>query len=94
MAGLTGLITAAILGAAFRSTRRLECVALGLIAGGASGNILDRVRQGAVTDFLDVYWRGWHWPTFNLADVTITLGAALLILAWINERRSRMPAHG
>jgi signal peptidase II len=60
---------------------RLEAAAVGLIAGGASGNIIDRMRQGAVTDFLDFHASGWHWPTFNLADVAIVLGVTVLLAA-------------
>jgi signal peptidase II len=55
-------------------------LAVGLIFGGALGNLVDRVRFGAVVDFLDVYWRGWHWPAFNVADSAITMGVALLAL--------------
>ncbi|MDR1008710.1 MAG: signal peptidase II [Rickettsiales bacterium] len=51
-----------------------------LVASGAIGNILDRVRYGAVVDFLDFHIRGWHWPAFNFADVCICLGVLLLIL--------------
>jgi disulfide bond formation protein DsbB len=49
--------------------------------GGALGNIIDRLRQGAVTDFLDFYWRDWHWPTFNVADIASRLGAVLILAA-------------
>ena len=55
-------------------------LALGLIFGGAVGNLVDRGRFGAVTDFLDVYWRGYHWPAFNVADSAISVGVALLAL--------------
>ena len=55
-------------------------LALGLIVGGAVGNLVDRGRFGAVTDFLDVYWRGYHWPAFNVADSAISVGVALLAL--------------
>ena len=55
-------------------------VALMLILGGAAGNVLDRLRLGYVIDFIDVYYGSWHWPTFNIADSGITLGAILLIL--------------
>ena len=53
-------------------------VALGLIFGGATGNLLDRWRYGAVVDFLDVFWREYHWPAFNVADSAITVGVTLL----------------
>ena len=55
-------------------------VGLGLVVGGASSNLLDRIRFGQVVDFLDVYYRSYHWPTFNLADSAIVVGAGLLIL--------------
>jgi len=57
---------------------RNRLAALGLILGGALGNIHDRLRWGAVVDFLDFQWRGHHWPAFNLADLAICLGAGLL----------------
>ena len=53
---------------------------LALIMGGASSNLLDRIRSGQVVDFLDVYYRSYHWPTFNLADSAIVVGAGLLLL--------------
>ena len=62
-----------------RSQRRLEAVAYGIIIGGALGNILDRLRYQAVPVFLDLYYGLYHWPSFNLADVAIVCGAALLL---------------
>lgn len=53
-------------------------VAIGLIFGGAVGNLIDRVRWGAVVDFVDVHWRGYHWPAFNVADSAITVGVTVL----------------
>lgn len=53
--------------------------ALGLILGGAIGNVIDRIAYGHVIDFLDFYVGTWHWPAFNIADSVITLGAAMLI---------------
>ncbi len=55
-------------------------VALGLIAGGALGNMIDRIRFGFVVDFLDVYLRTYHWPAFNVADAAITVGVTLFIV--------------
>ena len=55
------------------------CIALALILGGAIGNVLDRLLYGAVVDFIDVHYQGWHWPAFNIADSAITLGVILLI---------------
>ena len=57
---------------------RLFFIGLGLITGGALGNLIDRVRFRSVIDFLDVSFRGWHWPAFNLADSAICVGAALV----------------
>ena len=60
---------------------RLEAAAyIGLI-GGALGNVVDRLRLGAVVDYLDLHWRGMHWPAFNLADILVVGGAGLLALA-------------
>jgi signal peptidase II len=64
-------------------THRLQWeagVGLALILGGASSNLLDRVRMGRVVDFLDLYFRSYHWYTFNLADSAIVVGACFLIL--------------
>lgn len=67
---------------------RWELIGLSLMAGGALGNIWDRWRQGAVTDFLDLHWAGWHWPTFNMADVAITSGVGLILLGAIRGSRA------
>ncbi|MGB5472783.1 MAG: signal peptidase II [Gammaproteobacteria bacterium] len=55
-------------------------LALTLILGGAIGNLIDRLLYGHVIDFIDVYYKTWHWPTFNIADSAISIGAALLVL--------------
>jgi signal peptidase II len=67
---------------------RLTPLALGLIFGGAVGNLLDRGRFGAVVDFLDFYWRGYHWPAFNAADSAITVGVSLLALRMLTAPSS------
>jgi signal peptidase II len=56
---------------------RLQRVAAALIAAGAIGNAIDRLRFGRVVDFIDLHWGGWHWPAFNIADAAITTGAVL-----------------
>jgi signal peptidase II len=61
--------------------------AIGLIVGGALGNVVDRIRHGAVVDFLDFHMGYWHWPAFNLADSAICLGVALLLLDGLLLRR-------
>lgn len=63
-----------------RPQERLARVGLSLILGGALGNLIDRFRAGYVTDFVDVYWRTWHFWAFNVADASITIGAALVFL--------------
>jgi signal peptidase II len=63
-----------------------EQSAIGLIFGGAVGNLIDRTRFGAVVDFVDVYYRDWHWPAFNVADSAITVGVAVLALVVLLER--------
>jgi signal peptidase II len=69
-----------------------EQTAMGLIFGGAVGNLIDRVRFGAVVDFVDVHFRGWHWPAFNVADSAITVGVAVLVLVMIADRSPSSPA--
>jgi signal peptidase II len=56
-----------------------EAIAYSLILGGAMGNLIDRVFRGYVVDSFDFYWRDWHWPAFNLADIAIVLGALLFV---------------
>ncbi len=60
--------------------QKLFCFALACILGGAVGNVIDRLVHGHVIDFLDFHWAGWHFPAFNVADSTITIGAVCLIL--------------
>lgn len=63
-----------------REKSRLMQLALGFVIGGALGNVIDRVRIGAVFDFLDVHIGEHHWPAFNVADSFICIGAVLIIL--------------
>ena len=58
---------------------KLLALALSLILGGAVGNLIDRVLLGHVLDFIDVWWGGWHFPAFNVADSAITVGAILML---------------
>jgi len=64
----------------FGRESRLLTVALSLVAGGAVGNLVDRLRFGSVVDFIDWYWRSHHWYTFNVADSAISVGAVLLFV--------------
>ncbi len=62
-------------------------ISLTLIFGGAVGNLIDRIRFGAVVDFLDFYIGTWHWPAFNAADSAISIGAALMIWEMLVSRK-------
>lgn len=70
------------------SQSMLLIISLTLIFGGAVGNLIDRVRFGAVVDFLDVYIRTAHWPAFNVADSAITVGAVLMIWGMMVQRKT------
>lgn len=71
----------AILGVWLWRVRRPDlAISIGMIMGGALGNVIDRLRLGAVVDFLDLHISGFHWPAFNLADSFITIGALYLII--------------
>jgi len=61
--------------------------ALALIVGGALGNAIDRVGYGYVIDFIDLYWKNYHWPAFNIADSAITVGAGLLVALMLFEKK-------
>ena len=77
---VTLAITAGMVFWLIREHRRWTVIGLGLIIGGAVGNLIDRLRFGAVADFLDVHAFGYHWPAFNAADSAITVGAIVIIL--------------
>jgi len=79
---------------AFLSARLLPAggwaaaLSLGLIFGGAVGNLVDRGRFGAVVDFIDLHWQNYHWPAFNVADSAITVGVGLLALRLLVSHKS------
>ena len=58
-------------------------VVAGLVAGGAVGNLIDRMRVGYVIDFLDFHYGRWSWPAFNVADAAISIGVGVLVLSWV-----------
>jgi signal peptidase II len=91
------VVALVILGRLYRATRPddvLRVVALGLVCGGAMGNLIDRVRSPiGVVDFMDIGFRDWRWPTFNVADIAVSVGAFLLAWAlWGEERYSEAHA--
>lgn len=90
---LLPLVTAAIAASLalwlYRAERPRVALGLGLIVGGAIGNLIDRVRFGAVADFLDFHAFGLHWPAFNAADSGITVGAAVILLDALLTREEK-----
>ena len=83
----TGVIIGFVLHYLFVRAKNYERVPLALIAGGAIGNLIDRIRFGAVVDFLDFHIGGIHWPAFNIADICIVVGVGLYLLNWYIARR-------
>ncbi len=83
----TGVIIALLLYYLIMRCKHYERTPLILIIGGAIGNLVDRLRFGAVIDFLDFHIGGAHWPSFNIADAFITIGILVYILNWWMERR-------
>lgn len=71
------------------SSARLQLAALSLILGGAIGNLIDRADLGFVIDFIDIYYKNYHWPVFNMADSAICIGAVLLLIDLCKNRDSK-----
>jgi len=70
--------------------QQLQRLGLALVFSGAIGNLIDRLRLGAVIDFIDVHWYQSHWPAFNVADSAITIGVAFLLIdLWREEKRRK-----
>lgn len=92
LVGFTGVIAAVVAGWMWRERRMGDTLALGLVLGGALGNILDRVRFGFVVDFLDLHIGEWRpFLVFNLADAAISIGVAILLLRALFSRSDRRP---
>lgn len=88
--GLFGAVVVALLLVWLgKAENRRIAIGLGLVIGGAAGNIIDRAVHGAVVDFLDFHYAGWHWPAFNIADSAICVGVGLLLLDSLFFRRAR-----
>ena len=64
----------------------MSAIGIVMIMGGALGNLIDRLFRGAVVDFLDVYYQSYHWPTFNIADIGITVGALMIIVVALRDK--------
>ena len=94
--GLAVTAAAAVLYYFFRTPRNDDRV-LGycaLLLAGITGNLTDRARLGFVIDFIDVHWKTYHWPTFNIADASICAGALLLAYDLFFERKSNQETIG
>ena len=89
LCGVATVISAILLYWMYHEDRKIKIFGLGLIVGGALGNVVDRLHFGAVMDFLDFHYENHHWPAFNLADSFICVGAFLLIILEINDGRKK-----
>lgn len=85
--GLTGAISALIIYLIYKETEKISRIGYALVLGGAVGNLLDRLRFGAVVDFLDFYWGQYHWPAFNIADSAICIGAGLILYQYVRSKK-------
>ena len=72
-----------------RPEEKVTNIGFAMILGGATGNLIDRVNQGYVVDFVDIYVRNWHWPAFNVADAAISIGAVVVIFDSLGLFRTR-----
>ena len=86
----TALVGLAIYAATLAPGQRLTRVGLSFVIGGALGNLIDRVLAGYVLDFFDFYWGGWHFWAFNIADASITIGVALMVLDLLGAGQTRV----
>lgn len=68
-----------------RETRIWPALGLGAVIGGAIGNVIDRWRHRAVTDFIDLHLNEWHWPSFNIADVAVVVGITLVVIGMMRR---------
>jgi lipoprotein signal peptidase len=84
---LAAVIVAGLLAWLWRTGGTLLPLAIGMVIGGAVGNVVDRLARGAVTDFLDFHLGEWHWFVFNLADAAICVGVGLMVIDSLVGRR-------
>lgn len=89
--GLAALIIVALSVWLFYSPGRLITIAIGVVIGGAVGNVIDRLRFGAVADFFDFHLMGYHWPAFNIADAMVFTGALLLCIESVFGNHASTP---
>ena len=84
---LTGAILLLVIYFIQKEKEKLSRIGLAMVLGGAVGNLIDRLRFGFVVDFLDFYWKNYHWPAFNIADSSICIGAALILFQYIRSKK-------
>jgi len=80
LTAIAGVVVAALTFWLRHAETRMLSVSLGMLIGGAVGNAIDRAIHGAVMDFIDLHWHGYHWPAFNVADAAISIGAVLMVV--------------
>ena len=85
--GLSLLLIIILFVAFFKFRNSIEKILLSMLIGGAIANLIDRIFHGAVIDFIDIYYKNWHWPAFNIADISITCSASCLILYNLFRKR-------
>jgi signal peptidase II len=92
LTGMSAAIGAFLIVWLLRETRAVTRTALWLVLAGAVGNVIDRLRFGAVVDFLDFHAFGYHWPAFNVADSAIVIGACLILLdsLWLSQGTTKL----
>jgi signal peptidase II len=90
LASTAALIGLAVYAAMLSHEEKLTRIGLSFVIGGAIGNLIDRITAGYVLDFVDVFWRGWHFWAFNVADAAITVGVSLMILDLLGAGRIRV----
>ena len=92
LVGISLVIALVLLVWMFGATSKYAALGLALAIGGAFGNIIDRVRFGAVIDFIDIHAMGYHWPAFNVADSAIVVGIGIVIIhSLFFEKRTDKP---
>ncbi len=90
---LAALAVIGLILAKANDNERMLVMGLGLIMGGALGNLVDRVRLGMVIDFLDFYVGDYHWPAFNVADIGISIGAGCLLISLYGKQKHAPDTH-
>lgn len=90
--GIAAVVSIVLIKLVLENRHKGEAIAYSLILGGATGNLVDRIFRGYVVDSFDVYWRSWHWPAFNLADIAIVLGALLLVFVSFSREKTNTNA--